>query len=213
MNPSRWAQNRIDYIVYHNPKGVLKLIDELGYEAPRHPKELALATRELVREEGQKAVLALLALHPDRKAIMAISQPKTEEDTFCAACSHYSFSPEDHFCQACGHNAYDGRSPAEFLAQLTSMPQAELQSYYDNLIHKANLSPENTLLGEEVRMVWNELRLRKAKSSAPAEPKPGGCGCGCKGKKKAPAPSWRLDDPLVLVGIVVAALVVGSALR
>ncbi len=157
---SKHAQNRIAYIVYSNPAAVRKLIDEHGFEPPRHIHDLVEGTKQLVRRKGRKVVKELIKLHPDRKAILRVE--KIKEDSYCSACSNYSYDPVDNFCGTCGHSAYTGQeNRSDFLDQLIAMGLKELEELYGNVVKKSNKDPNDKNLAEEVRLVWNELRLRK----------------------------------------------------
>ena len=100
---SRFAQERIPYIVYGNPSGVRKLIHSYGFEVPENIHDLVDAARELISLERRDAVLDLIQLHPDKGAILKA----TEQDSFCGACSSYSYNSEDNYCTGCGHMNYD----------------------------------------------------------------------------------------------------------
>ncbi|MDN5201230.1 hypothetical protein QQ008_07650 [Fulvivirgaceae bacterium BMA10] len=157
---SRHAQNRIAYIIYSNPGKVRKLIDQHGYEPPKNVHDLVKATKQLVRRKGRRFVKELIKLHPDRKAILSVE--KIREDSYCSACSSYSYDPEDNYCGSCGHSSYTGQdNKPEFLKQLVGMGLNELEELYENVVRKSNKDPKNPALSEEVRLVWNELRLRK----------------------------------------------------
>lgn len=158
---SKFAQNRIDYIVYGNPNGVADLVYDYGYEPPENPHDLVKATKILVKRNGRKLIKELIKIHPDRKAILKLQRGK--EDNFCGACSSYSYNPEDNYCAVCGHSHYDGEgNKKSFLSQLVDMGATELEEYYENIVRKSNENPEDTTLADEVEMVWNELRQRKA---------------------------------------------------
>ena len=168
---SRLAQNRIDYIVYSNPKGVSNLIEKYDYEAPEHVRDLVKFTKRLVRRKGRKFTKELLKLHPDRKAILQVE--KIKEDSYCSACSNYSYDAEANYCGACGHSAYTGsKDQPDFLRQLVGMGIKELEELYENVVQKSNRSPQNQPLAEEVRLVWNELRLRKKEGISPSIKQP-----------------------------------------
>ena len=139
---SRLAQNRIDYIVYSNPKGVSNLIEKYDYEAPEHVRDLVKLTKRLVRRKGRKFTKELLKLHPDRKAILHVE--KIKEDSYCSACSNYSYDAEANYCGACGHSAYTGsKDQPDFLRQLVGMGIKELEELYENVVQKSNRSPQN----------------------------------------------------------------------
>jgi len=162
---SRHAQNKIDYIVYNNPHATQDLIDKHGYHPPKNAHDLVAVTKQLVRKKGRSVVKELIQLHPDRQAILSLE--KTKEDSFCGACSNYSFNPANNTCNSCGHSSYTGDST--FVDQLLKMSVLEIERLYQNTVLKSNKDPQNTDLAEEVRLIWNELRLRK-KEDSPSTP-------------------------------------------
>lgn len=160
MRRSRFAQKRIDYIVYGNPKAVRNLVEEFGYEAPRDIHDLVSTSRRLIRKKGRKAVKELVKLHPDRPAILKIE--KIKEDSYCAACSSYSYNQEDNYCGGCGHSHYDGSDDkGTFLEQLVDKSVKELEAYYEKLLQKSNKTPTDKNLAEEVQLAFQELTRRK----------------------------------------------------
>ncbi|MFY0689160.1 MAG: hypothetical protein JXQ90_18465 [Cyclobacteriaceae bacterium] len=161
---SKHAQNRIAYIVYSNPHLVRRLLRKSGYEPPQHIHDLLSVTKELVRKRRRAVVKELLAIHPDKKAILALST--SQESNYCGACSSHSYNAEDKACHTCGHFSYTGGSQAEFLGQLADRSIEELDTLYKNTVKKANSKPEDENLADEVRMIWNELRIRKKEGSA-----------------------------------------------
>lgn len=200
-NRSKFAQNRIDYIVYGNQKGAAKLVYDYGYEPPENPHDLVKATKILIKRNGRKAVKELIKLHPDRKAILKVQRGK--EDNYCGACSSYSYHPEDNYCGVCGHSHYDGNGDKKgFLDQLVDMGVGELEEYYESIVRKSNENPDDNALAEEVEMVWNELRLRKAEDKTE--------------KKEVETKESSLRDAkegLIILGLVfVAGVLVGSSL-
>jgi len=159
---SKFAQNRIDYIVFGNPEGAARLVYDYGYEPAENLHDLSQAIRQLVRKKGRKAVKKLISIHPDRGAILKVEQGK--EDNYCGMCSSYAYNPRDNYCGGCGHSHYDGTSDKKgFLARLTDMGTDRLKTYYESIVRKSNNNPEDTALADEVEMVWNELRQRKQK--------------------------------------------------
>jgi len=157
---SKFAQNRIDYIVYGNPKGVSRLIYDYGYEPPESPHDLVKAARILIKKRGRKAVKDIIKLHPDRKAILKVERGK--QDNYCGACGSYSYQPQDNYCGVCGHSHYDGEGDkSAFLEQLVDMGKGELEEYYQSILRKSNENPDDPNLAEEVQIVWEELRNRK----------------------------------------------------
>lgn len=168
MNPqdNPLKPDRLEYIVFHHPDKVKNLIEDFGHKPPSDLLALVEAVRFLIREYKQEAVVALLKLHPDRKALQAIDSE--DEDQFCSACSENSYNAETHYCGSCGHSNYTGNR-LEFLEQLRNMGEKKLQEYYENLVKKSNLHPEDKKLAEEVQLVWNHLRNKKETHEEPIE--------------------------------------------
>ena len=155
-------QNSIDYMVLHNADAVRNLIFEEGFEPPEDPTELVLTTKELIRKKGKKVIEKLLALHPDKKAILAVSSPKPK--TSCNACNNDNYNAEDNYCGGCGHSNYIGSGGEDsFLEQFNDASDKKLAQYYKTAVKKSNTNPDNKNLATEVQMIWNELRLRKEK--------------------------------------------------
>lgn len=199
---SKFVQNRIDYIVYGNPKGVSRLVYDYGYEPPESQHDLVKAAKILVKRNGRKAVKDLIKIHPDRKAILKIQRGK--EDNYCGACSSYSYQAEDNYCGVCGHSHYDGEGDKKgFLDQLVDMGAAELEEYYESVVRKSNDNPEDSNLAEEVQMVWNELRQRKTEDKQEEK------------KEEKEEKDWRsAKEGLIILGLVfVAGVLVGSTLQ
>lgn len=168
LRKSKHAQNRIAYIVYNDPRAIRRLIDDQGFDPPENDHDLVKATKQLVRRRGRKVVKELLKVHPDRKAILRLE--KIKEDSFCGACNNYSYDAEDNHCGACGHSNYAGAADkGNFLQQLLEMGMQELETLYDNTVKKSNKAPSDNNLAEEVRLIWNELRLRKKQGLLPSK--------------------------------------------
>ena len=156
-----FAQNSIDYIVYNNPVPVRKLLYDCGYESPKNVHHLVEATKELVKKNGKSIITQLLAVHPDKKAILAL-QTTDKKKGSCNACSNDSYQEEDNFCGSCGHSNYNGSGDEDsFLDQFTDLPDAKLEKYYTRIVKKSNSTPKDQKLASEVQVVWNELRQRR----------------------------------------------------
>jgi len=163
----RFAQNRIAYIVYSNPGGATQLMHDYGYESPESPHHLVEAIKALIIKNGRKVVKDLLQLHPDKSAIL--NTQNSNYANFCGACSNHSYNPEDNHCGSCGHSHYSGENRGSFKNRLANMALADLETYYENIVHKANKSPNNNTLAEEVEIVFNELRVKKAEEKQQEE--------------------------------------------
>lgn len=196
------AQNRIDYIVYHNPDDVAKLLFDYGFEAPEDPTHLAEAIKELTRKKGRKVIKELIQLHPDKDAILKLNT--AQEDNFCGACSNDSYNTESNFCRACGHSNYAGTGDEDsFLNQFESYDDKALERYYQTIVKRSNANAEDKNLAQEVQMVWNELRIRKEAKKKEEEPKP-----------HTQKTFSITKDELILFGVVfIAGALVGHGLK
>lgn len=180
--------NRIDYIVYSNPKGVRQLIYKEGYEPPKSLADLTKVTKILIKKLGKVFIKKLVQLHPDRKAILQVDQPT-----------------KDCGCLACGHQSYkEIADKGAFLDRLMTMGSVDLDKYYSNLNQKMKDDPENKHLDEEIQMVWDELRQRKKqeKNLTVSEPEEK------KGLFKA------ANDTLLALGLtLLAGILIGTSLH
>lgn len=199
---SKFIQNRIDYIVYGNPKAVSRLIYDYGYEPPESPHDLVKAAKILVQKRGRNAVKDLIKLHPDKKAILKVERGK--EDSYCGACGSHSYQPSDNYCGVCGHSHYDGEGDkATFLDQLVDMGKGELEEYYQSILRKSNSNPDDSNLAEEVQIVWNELRNRKDEEKQ-----------GDEKEEKEQSDFRQAKEGLIILGLVfIAGVLVGSSLQ
>ncbi len=150
--------SRIEYIVLSHLPQSKKLIEDFGYEAPEKATDVIQGIKFLIRKHKRKAVTALLKIHPDRKALIAIQ--REEEDHFCSACSESSYDPIEDQCGSCGHSNYNGNKSL-FLDKIRKMELPELEKYYQNLLEKSKDFPKDASIQEEVELVWNELRQLK----------------------------------------------------
>lgn len=159
------AQNKIDYIVFHNTKKVSELLYNQGFEPPKKPIELVEAIKELVRKKGRKFLEELVQLHPDKSAILSLNTSKTTSS--CGACKKESYDDKGNYCANCGHSNYLGSGDEDsFLGQFDSYKDVELEKYYRGIVRKSNEAPENKNLAQEVQMIWNEIRQRREKQNS-----------------------------------------------
>lgn len=162
------AQNRIDYIVYHNPEKVSDLLDGYGFEVPDNPTHLAEAMRELVRRRGRKIIKELIEIHPDKQAILKLNTDTTK--SVCESCQNDSYNNEENLCNSCGYSKYRGLGDQySFINQFENYKLPELQNYYNRILKESNKNPNDKSLAQEVQLVWNELRTRKAIAKKQAE--------------------------------------------
>jgi len=174
LTRSRYAQNRIAYIVYGNPDGARKFLFDQGYHPPKNIHDLVHATKELVKTKGKTIVPLLLNVHPEKELILKLNQPQNNqrEDSFCGACGSSSFNPESNFCGACGSSNFSGDSSldvGDYIDQLVDMTTSQLEKHYQEVLAASNKKPEDLSLMEEVQLVWNELRQRKLNAEIPKQ--------------------------------------------
>lgn len=160
---SRYAQNKIDYIVFGNPSGAKKLLFEKGYQPLANIQHTAQAIKQLVKKEGRQLIKELIQIHPDKALILKTTGAL--EDSFCGACSNYTYVPETNSCSSCGHSNFNTSAidVGDILDQLVNMNTSEMETYYKEILGKSNKDPKDLNLADEVQIVWNELRQRKTK--------------------------------------------------
>ncbi len=162
------GQNPIDYIVYHNPKGVSKVLHDYGYTPPKSTKDLAEATRELIRHRGEKVINTLLEVHPDKKSILQLKALNTS--SYCSKCHGLIHSNANPSCSSCGARTDRGNEEDAFTNQFNT---PDLEQHYKSLVKRSNQNPENSHLAKEVQSTWNTLRKRKTSDRMIAlSPKP-----------------------------------------
>ncbi len=195
------AQNKIDYIVFHNPEKVTELLYNQGFDPPTHPKELAEAIKELTRKKGRQFLEQLVKLHPDKEVILSLE--KTDTTTSCGACKNNLYDSKANYCKGCGHSNYLGSGDEDsFLGQFDSYQDVELEKYYKGIVHKSNENPTDKNLAQEVQMIWNEIRLRKDKHKEANQ------------AKEVSKKQFIGRDELMLIGVVFfAGALVGHGLK
>ena len=200
---SKLAQNRIDYIVYHNIDKVSQLLDGYGFVVPENPKDLAEAMRELVRKRGRKVIKELIGLHPDKETILKLNS--VPDKSVCESCQNDSYNDSKNSCDSCGYSKYNGSGDEyNFLNQFENYTLPELQSYYDRILKESNKNPNEKKLAQEVQLVWNEIRTRKAIAKKQAEQSP------TSGRFRF-APT---KEDLIIVGIVFfTGIIIGNGLN
>ena len=201
---SKYAQNKIDYIVFGNPTGAKKLLLEKGYKPFSNIQYTAQAIKQLVKKEGRKAVKELIKIHPDKALILKIN--KELEDSFCGACSNYTYVPETNSCSDCGHSNFvtGDMDIGDFLDQLVTMNTSEIEAYYKEVLSKSNKAPEDRNLADEVQIVWNELRQRKTNDLKETE----------SNEKSALNTTLFSERGVVILGLtLVAGILIGSKIK
>ena len=158
---SKYAQNKIDYIVFGNPSGAKKLLYKKGYKPFSNIQLTAKAIKQLVRKEGRTVIKELAQIHPDKPLIIAAN--KEQEDSFCGACNNHTYVPDSNSCTSCGHSNFVTKDidVGNFLDQLLDMNTSEIEGHYKDILSKSNKNPKDISLAEEVQIVWNELRQRR----------------------------------------------------
>ena len=201
---SRFAQNKIAYIVYNRQKEARELVNSYGYEAPKDVHSLVETVKLLVKKKGIKAIKDLIQIHPDKKAILKYGKP--EEDNFCGACGNSSYIPEDNYCGGCGHVNFTGSTDVgKFLSRLENMETEALEKYYQEVLNRANKSPGDNQLADEVQLVWNELRGRMNHAEEKEEEEKTEECSFCKHVKKS---------ELAIAGVILATgILLGSAFK
>lgn len=163
QQPIKFAQNRIDYIVYHNSDKANDILYGYGFEKTENQQHLVGAIKELIKSKGRKVIKELLEIHPDRPAIMQVLK---NDDGYCPSCGNHAFAKANNYCKSCGHSKYAGSGDEDsFLDQFSSYDDEALDKYYQGIVKRSNNTPEDKNLAQEVQMVWNELRKRKEKQT------------------------------------------------
>ncbi len=201
---SKLAQNRIDYIVYHNVENVSNLLDEYGFVVPENPKHLAQAIRELVRKRGRKVIKQLIELHPDKETILKLNSVVPIKSV-CESCQNDSYNDTQNTCDSCGYSKSSGSTNEyNFLNQFENYKLDELQAYYDRILKESNKNPNDKKLAQEVQLVWNEIRTRKAIAKKQVEYAP------TSGKFRF----TPTKEDLIIVGVVfITGIIIGNGLN
>lgn len=167
MKRSGLAQNKIDYIVYSNPKGAKELLEREGITPNSNIEKLLHQIKRLVRRKKQEAIKSLLAIHPEKNLLKGLN----EEDHYCGSCQNYSYNPQSNTCQVCQSNNYLGKEElSEFLERLQNMPLDKLQDYYKHWAEKATKYPSDTQMANKVQLIWHELKKKVQKEKNKDKP-------------------------------------------
>lgn len=158
---SKLAQKRIDYIAYSNPKAVSSLLATKGITPPKNIRLLPKTIRQVIRKEGKPFVKELIKIHPDRNLVLRLSKAEDGFNTStCEACGSHSYNGEDNHCGSCGHSAYSGDF-TQYIKDLSELRLEQLEALYEKKKQAAAIDIGNEQLAEEVRIIWNEIRIRK----------------------------------------------------
>ncbi|MCB9448684.1 MAG: hypothetical protein H6585_10105 [Flavobacteriales bacterium] len=134
----RYSHNRIDYIVFGDPKAARKLVHDYGYIPPKDLHDLSDTVKQLVKKRGEVFIKDLLKIHPDRKAVL-MADKDTEQDEFCGGCGHAS--------------SYTG--------DLKDLSRKELEDLYAETKDKLSDSPEGDSLKKKLGEIWDVLSDKK----------------------------------------------------
>ena len=145
------GQNRIDYIVYHQPFDAAKILEKHGYQAPKKAEELAKAVKLLIKKKGESAIKELIQIHPEKKLILELTGHNSDESSYCGCNSSYTGDLKDH------------------LGKLPSMNISELTELYEEAKKKAKDTPTDNILMLQVETVWDELKRRRKQSETENE--------------------------------------------
>lgn len=148
------AQNRIDYIVLHQPVEAARIIEKYGYEAPTDKHELSQAVRLLVKRKGEPVIKDLILIHPEKKLILELTGHQSEESNFCGCHSSYSGDTKD------------------LLDHLSTMSVSDLTKYYEQAKQDSKDKPTDKIQMAQVETVWDELKRRKKQAEQGVVAKP-----------------------------------------
>lgn len=83
MNHNSYAM--FEYIASVNDAAVRNLLYSYGYnpENAYTPRDLSVYTEDLVANNGDKALVDLLNLHPDKEVILQVFTPDEDDDKEC----------------------------------------------------------------------------------------------------------------------------------
>jgi len=142
LNPSRYAQNRIEYIIYGNPKAARNLLYEYGYEIPENIKDVAKSFKLLIQKKGRKIIKDLILIHPEKDIILKVTG-KSNYSSFCGACSAF---------------AGDEQNLKE---QIKDMSTNDLKALYERLKKSASEDSNDKSIIDKVELAWDEITNRK----------------------------------------------------
>lgn len=167
MQPKKSKQNRVDYIVYNSPRKANKILAKYGFESIKNPEHLSIATKQLIQQEGKKVFEDLLAIHPDRKAILALEKPM--ESRICQSCKASMDQQEDSYCNSCAHSNFKDDDQTAFQEKISKMNQAELKDLFSETFSKSNENPSDKELASQTQTIWYELRNKEKKKTSEEE--------------------------------------------
>jgi len=160
---SKFAQKRIDYIVFSRPQKARKLLRKHGVQPSRNLQEVLSQIKVLIRTQGRIIVKDLIRIHPDKNVIIRIAKKDGEisinntntEDSFCGSCGEHSFMPSIGVCTSCNK-----KEKQYTVAELNTMPLKTLQEHYKSIMVQSNQVPTNVDLALQAQETWNVLRKK-----------------------------------------------------
>lgn len=171
-NTSKSRINRINYIVQENPLGVSQILSAEGFDPSTDLNTLIQQTKQWIQEDGKKAIIKLLKIHPEKEAILSAN--KEEFDSFSGCGCKDSFDGS-----ACGcKSSFDGSAcpcqgtssySKEYDQKLEKMSKKELNQHYKELKQLLKQFPEDKELREEMETVWERLSIQKTKKEKPSK--------------------------------------------
>lgn len=140
------GQNKIDYIVYHNPSASADLLSSFGYEPPKKVVDLAVAVKQLIRKKGEPVIKELLMIHPERRVLLEMTghNPDANESNFCGCQSSYTGELKDYTS-----------------TKLSEVSDQDLADLYEDAKRQSKTSPTDKMLMAQVESIWDELKRRK----------------------------------------------------
>ena len=157
------AQNRIDYIVYGNPRKARRLLRKYAVVPPKRLPEVLQAIKRLIQDKGKGFIQDLIRIHPDSPAILRLAQDnQQQEHAFCGSCGSHSFNPEKGTCTKCQHKP----TTADSITKLFTMPLADLQAHYKTLAAQSSANPSDIGLSHKTQQVWHILSNRTKATTA-----------------------------------------------
>jgi hypothetical protein len=157
--------NRINYIVQENPEGVASTLKGEGINPSSDIKELTGQTKAWIQKEGKTAVVKLLQVHPEKRAILSAHQSGFVNYGGCGCKSSFDGSP----CPCSSKSSYS----VDGLSDLEAMDERELGLHYKDLKRLLKQFPDDEELRKEVETVWQLIRSNSNSSRPDASQKEG----------------------------------------
>lgn len=160
--------NRIEYIVFGNPKGARKLMDKYGYVPPENKEDLARAIKLLVKEKGSRFIKELLLIHPEREVIL--NAGKDTEDNYCG-CQNSSFTGS---C-GCRQSSFTGEAIEInrdwLLDRFSFMSTENLEKALNEAKQQLLKNPDSKDLKTTIESLEKEIAKRKGERNVQKEQK------------------------------------------